>query len=238
MIAPYLAVCAAALAASGLTFVTGFGLGTLLMPVFALFFPVEKAVALTALVHFANNAAKLGMMGKHADSDVVLRFGLPAVVSALLGAWLLLRLGPDAKPVIGAVMMLFAVAELLLKGRSFDRKWLPLGGVLSGFFGGLSGHQGALRSAFLIRLGLSKEAFIGSGVAIACLVDATRLTIYGKTLERAGEHAGLLAAAGLSAFGGALLGRKLLHKIEIAAVERAVCALLFALGAAMAFRII
>ena len=27
----------------------------------------------------------------------------------------------------------------------FDRRYLPLGGLLSGFFGGLSGHQGALR---------------------------------------------------------------------------------------------
>lgn len=229
-----LAVCAAALAASALTFFTGFGLGTLLMPVFALFFPVEKAVALTALVHFANNAAKLGMMGKYADKDAMLRFGLPAVAAAFLGAWLLLRLDASAKPAIGAVMMLFAAAELSLKGRSFDRKWLPLGGILSGFFGGLSGHQGALRSAFLIRLGLSKEAFIGTGVAIACMVDATRLAIYGKTLEQAGEHAGLLAVAGLSAFAGALLGKRLLHKVTIAALERGVAALLFVLGAAMA----
>ena len=33
----------------------------------------------------------------------------------------------------------------------------------SGFFGGLSGMQGALRSAFLARAGLSKEAFVASG---------------------------------------------------------------------------
>ena len=30
-------------------------------------------------------------------------------------------------------------------------RWLALGGVLSGFFGGLSGNQGALRSAFLLK---------------------------------------------------------------------------------------
>ena len=35
----YLLVCTAALLVSGLTLISGFGLGTLLTPVFALFFP-------------------------------------------------------------------------------------------------------------------------------------------------------------------------------------------------------
>lgn len=47
----YLIVCMVAFVASGLTFVSGFGLGTLLLPAFALFFPAEHAVALTAVVH-------------------------------------------------------------------------------------------------------------------------------------------------------------------------------------------
>lgn len=41
--------------ASGLTFFSGFGLGTLLLPAFALFFPIEIAISLTAIVHFLNN---------------------------------------------------------------------------------------------------------------------------------------------------------------------------------------
>jgi hypothetical protein len=45
----YVVVCAVALLASGLTFFSGFGLGTLLLPAFALFFAVEQAVALTAV---------------------------------------------------------------------------------------------------------------------------------------------------------------------------------------------
>jgi hypothetical protein len=38
-----------AFAVSGLTLFPGFGLGTLLMPAFALFFPIEVAVAATAI---------------------------------------------------------------------------------------------------------------------------------------------------------------------------------------------
>jgi len=36
-----------------------------------------------------------------------------------------------------------------LKNLQFDSNKLYLGGALSGFFGGLSGHQGTLRSALL-----------------------------------------------------------------------------------------
>ncbi len=52
----------AALLASGLTLLSGFGLGTALMPVFALFFPLPLAIVATAVVHFANNLFKLGLM--------------------------------------------------------------------------------------------------------------------------------------------------------------------------------
>ena len=79
-------VALAAAAASGLTLYSGFGLGTLLMPVFALFFPVETAVASTAVVHAANNAFKAAAVGRLADRAVVLRFGVPALCAAYAGA--------------------------------------------------------------------------------------------------------------------------------------------------------
>jgi uncharacterized membrane protein YfcA len=176
--------------ASALTLFSGFGLGTLLLPVMALFFPLDWAVAVTALVHFLNNVFKLSLFGKKADKKVVLFFGLPAFLAALAGAFVLnylTRLPPVTtyvwmgkehaityfKLAISGLMIFFAMFEILpmFKNLSFSARWLPLGGVMSGFFGGLSGHQGAFRSAFLIRSGLSREAFIASGVVIACLVN-------------------------------------------------------------------
>jgi len=68
----------AAFLAAGLTLFSGFGLGTLLLPVFALFFPLEIAVTLTAMVHLLNNALKLVLLGRHANLPVVFRFGAPA----------------------------------------------------------------------------------------------------------------------------------------------------------------
>jgi hypothetical protein len=55
-------ICLAALISSGLSLFSGFGLGTLLMFVFAVFFPVEIAIALTAIVHYLNNLFKLPLL--------------------------------------------------------------------------------------------------------------------------------------------------------------------------------
>lgn len=82
----YIIICFATLLVSALTLFSGFGLGTLLIPAFALFFPIEVAVAATAVVHGANNVFKISLVGKHADRALVVRFGLPAIIAAFAGA--------------------------------------------------------------------------------------------------------------------------------------------------------
>lgn len=244
----YITICLAALLASGLTLFSGFGLGTILLPVFAIFFPVEISVALTAIVHFLNNIFKLTLLGKNADKNVVLKFGIPAILFALLGAYVLTVL-VDMPPLyqyslagkifsitpvkltIAVLLMFFALFDLIpqLSNLKFDSKYLPLGGVLSGFFGGLSGNQGALRSAFLIRAGLTKEAFIASGVVIAVLIDTSRLTVYSKQIIEAGNQIDyyLMTAATLSAFLGAFIGTRLVKKITLTTLHYIVAVMLF-----------
>lgn len=255
----YVVVCTVALLVSALTLFSGFGLGTLLMPAFALFFPVPVAVAATAVVHLANNIFKVGLVGRKADVHVVVRFALPAAAAAMIGAWLLTlfaTLPPlttyqlagqehqvtTAKLVIGLVIIAFALLDLLPRfaDLAFDRKYLPWGGLLSGFFGGLSGNQGALRSAFLIKSGLTKEAFIGTGTVSAVIVDVARLLVYGLSfyaLQFTGVDAsmgGLVLAATLSAFLGAFLGTRLIKKVTLRSIQMLVGAMLIAIGLGMA----
>jgi uncharacterized membrane protein YfcA len=108
------------------------------------------------------------------------------------------------------------------------------GGMLSGFFGGLSGHQGALRSAFLIKCGLSKESFIATGVVIACLVDITRISVYAShfSLASAGNNV-LLFAAILSAFLGAFIGNRLMKKVTLRTIQVLVAIMLLGIALAL-----
>jgi hypothetical protein len=248
----HLIVCLVAFLGSALTLFSGFGLGTLLTPVFALFFPIELAVGMTAIVHLSNNFFKLALMGKYAVRDVVWRFGIPSVLAAFLGAYVLRELidfqpigsyilrgrQVDISPiklVLGIALLLFALWESLpfFTRLSFDTRYLPIGGALSGFFGGLSGNQGALRTAFLSRLSLSKEAFIGTGVCIACLIDTARLTVYIPHLQTYGNRVDgfLVGLASVASFAGVFIGSRLLQKVTIGFVQKIVagCLILFAL---------
>ena len=260
----YIVICTSALLVSALTLFSGFGLGTLLMPVFALFFPVEVAVATTAIVHLLNNIFKASLLGRHADYGIVVRFALPAAAAAIAGALLLnhlIGIPPIAqytlagrlcvvtwpKLVIAILIMGFAIIELApsLEKLSFDKRYVPLGGIVSGFFGGLSGHQGALRTAFLIRLGLTKEAFLGTMVLSAVAVDVSRLLVYGLTffardvdVMRAQGGFGLVAAGTLAAFAGSFLGARLVKKMTLRTIQIIVGILLSVLSIALGMGVV
>jgi uncharacterized membrane protein YfcA len=255
---PYILIPIAALLASCLTLFSGFGLGTLLTPVFVLFFPIEVAISITAIVHLANNIFKLFLVGKTSNKKIILAFGIPAIITAILGALLLNSLSTIElsfsysllginhevkliKAVIGILIIAFAALELIpwFSKLSFDKKYLPLGGIISGFFGGLSGNQGALRSAFLIKSGISKEEFIGTGVVVAVLVDVTRLIVYGAGFYSTNfsvlnsNTIPLIITATLFAFIGAVIGTKLLKKITLRLVQIIIAIMMILIGAGM-----
>lgn len=255
----YIIICIVALLGSTLTLFSGFGLGTILLPVFGLFFPIEIAVVLTALVHFMNNIFKLFLFGKKSNKDVVFKFGIPAIFFAFLGAYLLKLLTQmqpifqysisekvfeimPLKLIIGLLLIIFSLFDFIprLKNLEFDKKYLSIGGVLSGFFGGISGHQGALRSAFLIRSGLSKEAFVATGVVIACLVDISRLSIYIPKIvnNELSLNYKLVLFATLSAFLGIYFGNKLLQKTTYKSIQNIVAFMLLGYGFLLIFGII
>ncbi|MFN0034795.1 MAG: TSUP family transporter [Saprospiraceae bacterium] len=244
-------IALAAFAASLLTLFSGFGLGTLLTPIFGIFFPLNLAVALTGIVHLLNNLFKLALLGRHASKELVLRFGIPSVLGGFAGAMSLAALSQlpplfaweccgktlevsGMKLAIAALMIIFAIMEIApaFKHLNFASRHLTFGGLLSGFFGGLSGHQGALRSAFLIHCGLAKEAFIATGVFIACMVDLTRLPVYFARFSAASlaDQWHLLLIATLSAFAGAYLGSRFLKKTTLRTVQKLTAAMIIGIA--------
>jgi len=251
-----------ALLASALTLYSGFGLGTVLLPAFALFFPVPTAVAATAVVHLLNNLFKGTLLRNGADRRTVIRFGLPAVPGAIVGAWTLSLLGETSRLfefrlfgnmfgptgaglVVGLLMMAFAALELqpwFQKLRAPERM-MPLGGAFTGFFGGLTGQQGALRSMFLLKSGMAAQQFIATGVMIAILIDLSRIPTYaaalaGTDLNLVGREGMLMLAGTLAAFAGAYFGTRHLQKATIGTVRVTVAALMLLIGATLMLGII
>jgi len=255
----YVIISITALFVALLSLFSGFGLGTILMPAFALFFPLPVAIAATAVVHLANNIFKIALVGRAADWGVVLRFALAAALAAILGAWLLgflawipaiasYQIGERAhdvtvvKLIIGILIIGFAFFDLIpkLQRLAFNRKYLPLGGILSGFFGGLSGEQGAMRSAFLVKCGLDTKAFIGTNAICASFVDVVRLIVYtaafytARFTQISDDIWVLVLLAMFFAFIGSFVGSLLVKKVTLHAVRYIVGVLLLIIGVGLA----
>ncbi len=146
------------------------------------------------------------------------------------------------KLVIGILIIIFALLELIprLQKMSFDKKYLPVGGALSGFFGGLSGNQGALRSAFLLKTGLDKDVFIGTNVVSGFIVDIVRLIVYSTSFYTSnfalitGELRLLVLIAIAFAFIGSFFGARLVKKVTFTAIQLIVGIMLLVVGTGLA----
>lgn len=232
----YFTLPAIALIASLLTFFSGFGLGILLLPVFSIFFSIPIAVTMTAIIHFFNNFFKFFLVGKNTNWKIVISFGVPALFAAFIGAFVFLGISQlssigqyeffgktysfePLKLIVGILLLIFATLELKTESLNLHlkKKHLIFGGILSGFFGGLSGFQGVFRSMFLINCNLSKEEFIASGVVIACLVDLARIPTYSFLLQEGliRRNFFLLIIAMIAAFVGSYLGNIFLKKTTV-----------------------
>lgn len=252
--AEHLLIAAAALLASAVTFYSGFGLGTALLPAFAAFLPTDVAIAMVAIVHLLNNALKFGLLRAHVARRVFVRFGLPALAlapagalalnavsdAAPLGAYTLAgtRMEVEAVDVAVAVLLLALGAQELVPrlGRlAFGERYLVAGGAASGFLGGFAGLQGALRSAFLLRAGLGREVFLATGVAVALVVDVGRIVTYGAQGTLRATSGGLaLAVTGVVAASiGAILGNRFLHAVTIRGIRLLVGTMLVLVAVAL-----
>ena len=236
---------------STLTFFSGFGLGTILLPVMCLFFSIDVAIAATAVVHFFNSFFKFILIFRHINIKLLLSFGGLAIPFSFLGAWVL----SNAKTTdvfihyslpfykmdvslinfsLGWIMIVFAYIELFWKKKEIkiSKIGLYLGGAMSGFFGGFSGHQGALRAMILSKTNISKEEFVATSSTIGLLIDLTRIGVYSFSFsftENKPFQITLLLSI-IIAFIGSYLGSKLLKKTTFKFVQFIVSILLFTFG--------
>lgn len=233
------------------TFFSGFGLSILLAPVLMWFFPVELAVALTGLVHLTTNGFRMILLRKEIHGMVFIRFGIPALLFAGIGSWLLRQitwnvplytytfLGDEKNLMVldlllGGILLLGAITTFLPRWSSyvFSADWLVPGGIVSGFLGGLSGLHGAFRAAFLVRTTISPATYIGTMVWISMLADMVRMFRYSDALihDMRWEYVDETLVAILAAAASALLGKRLLRGLSLSQVQYIVGFVLLGVG--------
>ena len=226
------------------TFFTGFGLNTILVPVFMIYWDAPLAVLMAGIVHLCNNILKVALTARSIDWHLFRNFGVPALIFAFLGANILNDLtfsrGAQLKPVFGIILVIFALLELFHWKLPLRGPWaLRIGGSLSGFFGGFSGHQGALRALFLSQLKLNPLVFVATTAIISLLVDLTRVGVYFSSSWFVHYEPSYFIFLGVpSALVGTLIGKKYIQKIDHKYLSVVVGVALFLMGILLLFGLI
>jgi uncharacterized protein len=230
-------VFAGSVVAGAVAAVAGFGIGSLLTPLFALVVGTKLAVAVVSIPHAAATALRLWRLRRFVDWKVFRGFGLASAAGGLAGAALHARASSPALSATLGVLLVFAGASQLtgLADRLRFRGPAALAaGAVSGFFGGLVGNQGGIRSAALLGLDLGRDAFVATATAAALLVDAARVGFYvafaGGVLARLWP---LLVVATAGALIGTVGGERVLRRIPEPLFRRVVAITLMMLGMAL-----
>jgi uncharacterized protein len=221
-----LALLALATVAGATAGVVGFGIGSLLTPFLLTRLDAGLAVAAVMIPHAAATALRCWRLRACIDRAVLQRFGVLSAIGSLAGALVYTQLGVSAMTrALGGLLILTALAQLT----GWTRRWTPHGavvpafGLLSGFFGGVAGNQGGLRSAAMTSLGLGPAAFVATATATGLMVDAARAPVYvwyaGRELVALWP---VIAVAAVGVVIGTLVGERLLLGLSPARFGRIV----------------
>jgi uncharacterized membrane protein YfcA len=231
-------VCATV--AGAVAAVSGFGIGSLLTPLIALQAGTKTAVAAVSLPHLIGTGLRFWRLRDSLDRRVFWRFGLTSAAGGLAGALLNARASSPALTIVFGSLLVFAGAAQITGSAQrwrFHGSVAWIAGALSGFFGGLVGNQGGIRSAAMLGFDLPKERFVATATAIALIVDAARMPVY-VAVERAQVAAiwSLVAIASVGVVVGTLAGQRVLALVPEQRFKQIVGAIILLLGIAMLVR--
>ena len=205
-----------ALAAEVIGTMAGFGSSTIFLPLALFFVDFNAALILVAFLRAFGNIGRLTFFWQGLDKRLILIFGVPSVLLAILGA-LLVNYTPQnlLKLILGIFLLLFSITSMAkpeFKFKSSKRNAI-IGGSLSGFLAGLIGTGGALRGAFLTAFKLKKEVYIATAAVMALAVDITRIPIYFSSGFLAQEFYYYLPLLFIIAIAGSYIGKKIVNRI-------------------------
>ena len=212
---------------------SGFGVSTIMTPTLLLFLPFPQTILLVCIIHWFHDIWKIIFFRHGIDWNMFMFFGIPSVVGALWGALQVTQQANGLTPWLGIFLIICVVLLLFVPQLTFGYNWLNglIGGGLSGFFAGLFGIRGAMRSLFLTAYDLRKATFIGTTGAISFMIDSVRLVTYVQQGIRLND----VLLRGLYIFVpaslvGALIGQYLLDKIPQKHFRTVVAFFLLAVG--------
>lgn len=229
----------AALLASTLAAVSGFGGAAILLPVLVAIFGPRDAIPILTIAQLVGNSSRVVLNRDAIDRRIVGWFALGGVPAALVGGFLFASAPLDALTRLIGAFLLVSVAWRHLRpepsGLLGPRTFTVIGAVFA-FASALVGSVGPIMAPFFLRAGLVKGAYIGTEAAATVVMHVAKLVAYGTAalLTVATVGIGLLMAPAMIA--GSWIGKRIVDRlpeqvfVAIIEVVLVVAGLVFLIG--------
>jgi len=206
----------AALLASTLAAVAGFGGAAVLLPVLVAMFGVRDAIPILTVAQLVGNASRVWFNRREVTVPVVGWFALGAVPLALLGGLLFAAAPLGAlKRLVGAVLLLMVVWRHVPRAAAWRppvRAFVGVGAVFS-FVSALVGSVGPLMAPFFLAYGLVKGAYIGTEALATVVMHVTKLAAYQGAAVLTLPAVGVGLALGPIMIAGSYAGKRILDRM-------------------------
>jgi uncharacterized membrane protein YfcA len=213
----WILVGAAALIASTLAAVAGFGGAAVLLPVLVVAVGVRDAVPVLTVAQLIGNASRVWFNREKVDLPVVGWFAAGGVPLAFLGGLLFAQAPLSALTrLLGAFLIVVVAWRRMRPGAVWRpplRSFAVIGAVAS-FLSALLGSVGPVMAPFFLAYGLVKGAYIGTEALATVVMHVTKLVAYRQAavLSPIGTVTGL--AIGPIMILGSYLGKRIVDRIS------------------------
>ncbi len=223
------------IAASAVGTITGFGVSTVMVPIFLFFYPLAETLLLVGVIHWFGDLWKMFLFKKGVNWKLLFSFGIPGIITGWYGATLVFKLSTIILTQIVGTLLVAYVIFITLKPKFQLKPTFGIafwGGAGSGILGGISGvGGGALRAVILTAFNLPKEVYIFTSGLLGFVIDASRITTYIVEGTKIPKHLILGMVVFIPAsLAGAKIGKVLADKIPQNKFRLVIAFFLFLIG--------
>jgi len=213
-------LCVTGLLTAILSAVVGMAGGITLLSVMLLFFEPLVAIPIHGAVQLVSNSTRTFVQRKHVDWTILWRYSAMLVPMGFVGIAVAQALPPTVTRALIGVFVLIATWKpgWLLIGTHPERadthrRFFVLGAVV-GVLNMTIGAAGPLIAPFFLRIGLTRQALIGTKAACQAAGHLVKIAIFGFAGFVFADYALPLALLCLSVIAGTWIGSQLLERVS------------------------
>lgn len=177
-------LASAALFASTLAAITGFGGAAVLLPVLVAAFGVREAIPILTVAQLIGNGSRVWFNRREVNWRVVAWFAFGGIPTALLGGYQFARVPlATLTRLLGAFLLLIVVWRHLRPRPPERFPVAAFAGIGAGasFLSALLGSVGPIMAPFFLAYGLMKGAYIGTEALSTVVMHVAKLIAYRQT---------------------------------------------------------